>query len=303
MGEEDLEATAFVIALDVVVVAGKPVYAVATETCTAGTDALTVDLLDIVGSPIGGRHIVLHTESAVVAADFLKPFHTETGYTTTVGGDDEVAGTAHNLEVPAGAPELADDALRTALAEEKCGIGLGRVIIVGIDEPGEHILAVDCLDPVRLDFAHTHLIEGLVVECGNLFALSLVVVEVVRVESGGILHRNLRGDDGVAIKLETIDIVLACGNLTDFNAVGSTLIAFRVNFAVEGKDLQCALVHNDGQELLVVVGPGYSADTVVKLGCEVGLFAGGEVHNHQTLLVSLVAVALHTLPSNVFAII
>ena len=63
------------------------------------------------------------------------------------------------------------------------------------------------------------------------------------------------------------------------------------------------MIHNNGQELLVVVGPRNAAHAIVELGSEVGLLAGGEVHNHQTLLVGFVAVALHTLPSDIFAIV
>ena len=124
MGQEGLEATAFIVALHVVVVACKPVDTVSTEAGPAGTDTLMVNHGQV-GRPVGSRHIVLHAESAVVAADFLKPLHTEAWYTAAVGGDDEVARTAHNLEVPAGAPELADGALRATLAEEQRGIGLG----------------------------------------------------------------------------------------------------------------------------------------------------------------------------------
>ena len=289
--EEGFETSALVVALDVVVVSGEPVDAVAAEGGATGTDAFAVDHGEGC-SPVGGGHVVFHAESAVVAGDLLKPFHAEAGDAATVGGDDEVAGAGHDLEVPAGAPELADGALGTAFAEEERGIGLGGVVVVGVDEPGEHVLAVDGLHVALLDFAHAHLREDVVVEGGELGALGEGVGGVVAVEGVGVLDGLLGSDDGGAVEVDADDVVVAVAELAD-----------GLGFAIKAKDLAHAAIGDDGEEFLVVVGPADVADAVVELLGEVDPLAGGEVEDHQAQLVAFVAVAFHAFPSHHGAVV
>ena len=106
MGQESLEAAAFVVAFHIVVVAGEPVDAITSEGGTARAKSFFVNLFHTVGEMVGGAHVVLHAQATVVAADLLAPLRAEANGATAVGRDDEVAATAHHHEVPARAPEL-----------------------------------------------------------------------------------------------------------------------------------------------------------------------------------------------------
>ena len=181
LGKEGFEAV-------VLVVTGQPVDAVGAKGGAAGTDTLGVDLGHVLGEVVGGGHVVLHAESAVVAADFLTPGSAEAGAAAAVGGDDEVAGTAHDFEVPAGAPELADHALGTTFAEEEGGIGLGAVVVERIDEPYEHFFAVGGGNPMGLGAAHLHHSQHVGVDVGELCARLVGVVGDVVEYLGGVLH-------------------------------------------------------------------------------------------------------------------
>ena len=285
VGEERLEAV-------ILVVACQPVYAVGTEGGTAGTDALGIDLGHILGEVVGGSHVVLHAESAIVAADFFTPFSAETGAATTVGGDDEVAGAAHDFEVPAGAPELADHALGTAFAEEKGGIGLGAVVVEGIDEPYQHLFAVGGGNPMRLGAAHADEGEHLGVDVGELGASLVGVGKGVVEYLGGVLHADLVGIDVVTTEGETVDVVGAFGDLAD--GLGGN---------VESKDFVGATIHDDGEHLSIVVAPRDGADTVVERLGIVGLGAGGEIVDHQAQFVAFVAIVFHAFPSQLLAVV
>ena len=148
--EEGFETVVFVVACE-------PVDAVGTKGGTTSTNAVGVDLGHVLCEVVGSGHVVFHAESAIVAADFFTPGCAEAGAAATVGGDDEVACTAHDLKVPTSAPELGDHALRAAFAEEECGVGFGAVIVVGIDEPYEHLFAVGSGNPALFGTAHAHL--------------------------------------------------------------------------------------------------------------------------------------------------
>ena len=193
----------------VLVVTSEPVDAVAAKAGAAGSYALFVYLFAIVGEVVGGGHVVFHAESTIVTADFFTPCCAKAGDSTAVGGYDKIAGTTHNLEVPACAPELAYHRLGTAFAEEEGRVDLGAVVVVGVNQPGEHFLTVVCLDPVLLDFAHANIGEDVVVEGGQLGTLFHVVVEVVGVYRCGVRDGDLCGVDFVAAELEAIDVVVA----------------------------------------------------------------------------------------------
>ena len=284
VGQEGFEAV-------VLVVAGEPVDAVAAEGGATSTDAVGIDLGHL-SEVVGGGDVVLHAESAVVAGDFFTPFGAEAGNAATVGSDDEVACATHDLEVPTGAPELADHGLGTAFAEEECGIGLGGVVVVGVDKPNEHVFAIDGLDPMFFGFAHADLAEDLGVDVGELGAGLLGAIEGIAEDFGGVLHGYLVGVDVVVPHAEAIDIVAVFGDLADGLGVD-----------VEGEDLVHAAIHDDGDELSVVGAPGDGADTVVEVGGIVGHFVGFEVVNHEAEFIALVAVVFHAFPGELGAVV
>ena len=160
---------------------GEPIDAVAAEAGTTSTKSLFVNLFHAVGEEICCPHVVLHAEPAVVAADLLGPGLAEAHSTATVRGNDEIFAAAHHHKVPTCAPELAHLGLWTALTVEQCRIGLRAVVVIWIDQPSEHVLAIDRLDPVFLDLTHAHLREDVVVNGGNLLALAFVVGQVINV--------------------------------------------------------------------------------------------------------------------------
>ena len=104
-----------------VVVAGQPVDAETAERGTDGAEALAIHIR-FGGNVVDGGEIVLHAEAGVVTADLFEPSFAETGQTSTVGRDDNIALCGHDLEVPTIAPELADGTLRTAFAEQEGGV-------------------------------------------------------------------------------------------------------------------------------------------------------------------------------------
>ncbi len=285
VGEEGFEAV-------VLVVAGEPVDTVAAERGAAGTDAVGIDLGHVLGKVVGGSHVVFHAESAIVAADFFTPGSAEAGASATVGCDDEVAGAAHDFEIPAGAPELADHALGTAFAEEECGIGLGAVVVVGIDEPYEHFFAVGGGNPMFLGATHADLGEDFGVDGGELPSGLVFGIELIVENLGGVLHGDFIGVDVVAFEGEAVDVVAGFGDLTDGLGVD-----------IEGEDFVHAAIHDDGCQLAVVVAPGDAADTVVEVGGVVGALIGGEIENHEAQFVALVAVVFHAFPCDAFAVV
>ncbi len=175
VGDEGLEAA--------VVVTGQPVHAEAAEAGTHGAEAVLVDVRLFL-QLVDGAEVVLHALSAVVAADFLKPFLTEAGQAATVGGDDDVVVGGHHLEVPAVAPELAHSALRSAFAVEQGRVLLGAVEMRGIDDPGQHVLAVGGLHPAFLDLTHGELGEDVVVDGGDLRCLARGGVDAEELRRG-----------------------------------------------------------------------------------------------------------------------
>jgi hypothetical protein len=112
------------------------------------------------------------------------------------------------LEVPAVTPELAYRTLRTALAEEQCGILLVLVKVGRIDDPYEHILVVGGFYPTGLYLAALYLVVDMLVfgsELGELVSLG----GVEGIDFVGLLHRVSLAEDLVAHEGDAAKVVLA----------------------------------------------------------------------------------------------
>ena len=180
----------------------------------------------------------------------------------------------------------------TALAIEQCRINFRAIVIVGINEPSEHVLAVHRLDPMLFHFAHTHLREHIVVDGGNLLAVGLVVGEVIDIDFSRVLDGNLVGIEFAVYQLKAMDVVVAVRNLAEL-----------FGGAVVGENFVHAAVVHHTQNLLVVIGPADVGEVVVEVLRHVGALAGGEVQYHKAQFVALVSVALHTFPREVLAVV
>ena len=232
---------------------------------------------------VNSREVVLHTLSAVVAADFFQPFHTETRQAAAVGCNDNVVVGGHHLEIPAVAPELADGRLRSTFAEEECGIFLLRIEMGRIDDPAEHILAVGSLDPTLFDLAHRNLVvEGFVL-LGQLadaqaFSFGDEGEHLVGRAHGMTLHQHTAAEgEGLQERI----VVVTMRQL--------------VHFALEvGRiDMGAAVPYTSEVESFAIWGPAELIDAALEGFGDVGFAARLQIEHTEARAVALIAIALH----------
>ncbi len=201
VGDEGLEA--------LLVAAGQIVDRVAAVGGAHAAHALAVDPR-LARHVVDGREVVADVLPRVVARDLVEPLLAERGQAAAVGRHDDVALRGHQLEVPAVAPRLRDDALRAALAVEQRGVLLRRVEVGGQDDPYEHLLAVGGRHPALLHLAQPDGVVDPPVDRGELLHRAVGGVDCE--ELGG--HRDARhlGGDAPLGHREGVDVVVALGD-------------------------------------------------------------------------------------------
>ena len=264
------------------VVAGEEEGRVAAIRCTDATHTLAV-APGLACHVIDSREVVANVLTTIIARDLVEPLLTERRQTAAVGSNHNVALSCHQLEVPAVAPKLANDALRTTLAVEQrriflCGVEVGRQ-----DHPNEHLLVVGGLHPTLLDATHRDVVVNGLVDVRELCDSAL---SVNGIEFGSRRDGSDLGNDLLARLGEGVDVVIALGQ--HLNLARSYCHA---------ANLMCSLDRSDEVDRLVAL-PNYVRGVVVETLGHVLERLLGAVVNQQTILVALVAGATHRADSD-----
>ena len=229
------------------------------------------------------REVVADILTAIIARDLIQPLLTERGQTTTVRSNHNVTLSRHQLEVPAVAPKLAYDALRTALAVEQrriflCGVEVGRQ-----DHPNEHLLVVGGLDPALLDTTHRNVVvDGLI----DVRQLSDSTLSVNRIELSSRRDGRDLGNHLLAHLRKGVDVVIALGQHLDLARSNS-----------HAANLMRSLDRCDEVDRLLAL-PNYVCGVVVEALGYIDKRLLGAVIDQQTILVALVARTAHRADSN-----
>ena len=143
----------------------------ATKRGTDGSEAVFIDIRQVLHGIIYRGEVVLHALSCPVSADFLEPFLPEAWHTATVRGNHHITLRSHDHKVPTVAPELTDGTLGAAFAEEERGIFLRSVKVRRQNHPGQHLLSVGGLHPTLFDRRLCQLVEDVLIHFGQLLYL------------------------------------------------------------------------------------------------------------------------------------
>ena len=197
----------------VVVVSGKPIHRESAIACTGSTDMVGVDIGFLLHE-IYRAEIVLHVLASIVARNLGIPLSAEAGKSATVGCDDYVALRSHKAKIPAIAPELADGALRSALAIENCRIALSGVEIGREYHPCGHHLAVGGRHKFFLHLDWLELREQFIVHLSEFhhFLARIDAEYFVRLAERVAQGHNFTIGSGN----NSSEVVVAIGNLIDF---------------------------------------------------------------------------------------
>ena len=142
----------------------------------------------------GGAQVVLHVEADVVAADLFAPILAESGRPTAVRENDDVALRGHQPVVPAVAPPLAERTLRASKEDLDRRIGLRRVELGRVEDPCEHLLAVDSLHETLLGLVGVKLSDNVPVLIRNPGEGAALFVD--RDQFCRKFHRAVAGEEG-----------------------------------------------------------------------------------------------------------
>ena len=273
VGDKGLEAF--------VVMTGYPIDAETAERRANATQAILIYVGQVLYSLVDSCEIIAHTLSAVVAADFLVPCFAKTGQTATVGGYHYVAVGCHLHEVPAVAPELADGTLRTTFAIEQGGVFLGGVEMGRKHNPGQHLFAVRSGLPARNDRSHRHLVVDILILKGQLLTIAIQLI--------GFAHRVT----------QVVQVVI---NICHRHIVVLPVCQF-LAFALQVRavDMHRGVPYG-GIYNVCIICPEIGVHIRVDAFAQIGLLAARQVHDEQAVLVALVAVTLHRLPCDIFAV-
>ena len=237
-----------------------------------------------------GRHVVDRAQivadvlSAVIARNLIEPLLPERRQAAPVRRHDDVALSRHQLQVPPVAPELAHDALRTALAVKQGRVFFRRIEIGRQHDPDEHPLAVGRFHPSLLDFPHSDTFVYLRV--GVRDARHRAVRRIHVEQFGGRAERSHFGHDAPARRRECVQIVRSGSNH-----------AHRTARKRHAAKLDRRADRRQEQQRRVV-GPTDIAGIVVETFGQISLASVGETHHEQPVLIRFVARALHARKSD-----
>ena len=236
------------------------------------------------GYIVDGREVVADVLTRVIARDLIEPLLTKRGQTAAVGGYDYITLGGHELEIPAIAPRLRYDALRTTLAVEQRRVLLRRVKVGRQDHPYEHLLAIGRLNPAFLYLTHRDLVVDRLVDGRDMLHSTRCRVdseELGRHRDAGHLGGNL-----LTGHREGVDVVITLRE--------DLYLAIVPCYAA---DLVRSLDRGDEVELLVTV-PHHVRGVVVEIGRQVAHLLRVQLIDKQTLLVRLVAGTTHRTEGN-----
>ena len=163
----------------------------------------------------------------------------------------------------------------------------------GQDDPHEFLLTIGGLHPTLLDGGLGKLVEDVVVlggeADGNALFLSLVDVDLIDVVR--VCHRVTRSDELTrSQKFQRAEVVPAVSELLD------------VAVEIGRVDIHASMPATEEVQRAAVTVPDIVIDIGVELLGDIAFLACGKVHDTEPVAVALIAVVLHALPGNVFAV-
>ena len=241
-----------------VVVSCQPINAEAAKTCTYAAQTVLVNVWKL-ASIVDSALVVIHASTCVVGGNLFEPFLTESWQAAAVRTNHDIAVGSHDLHVPAIAPELADRALRTTLAEEQ-----GRVLLVSIEarrkyNPREDVLAIHRLASAWLHIAPVDIVTEVLVLVRELSGIAFLHIhkEVFL----GFFHRLASTKQFFATESHVRVIILP---ISDF---------LHLSLQVGAIHMRRTMPSTHEVKCLVVVCPSVSIHITVKLLSDVCLLA------------------------------